>query len=289
MVEEFERSVSRGSLEEWWVADRYDIREGFIAAASTNRRRWSHYAPFGIDELPVEFAKLKDGDADKVMDFVRRRGLLGYDYLKACDFRGSEVEDDLKVSDPIDWIQHHAMTVDLVLTMLRKKGESEEYQDPRRLADAIRAQVDVEAVKHGGLPVIRYAAGSNRSLEGHVIRDWDPKRPDIALAQLLGDILDPNLGYLRRSHYIEDGAISPSFTFPALLPVIYSLVDEAVIGAKAYVQCQGCSEWFYQTHRRQRFCPSDNPDTESLCAVRDRNRRMRVRRADPKQEVENER
>jgi hypothetical protein len=277
MSTDLERSWSRASLDTWWVAKRYQVDDGAVTAADRDNKEWHTYHPFGVDNLPVEFAKLKDGDEAQILEFVNHRGLLGYDYLKDYEMLGSGQADDFEARDPVAWIHAHAKTVDMVLGLLDSKRRSQQKGDPSILADALIGQLvyeEMEGLKIK-LPVIPYASGARNYRQHAVLREWDSDRPEVALAELLGDILEPNLDYLKRSHFIDDGVILRSFSFPSLLPVIYSHVDDAATGSKDYVQCEGCGNFFEQTHKSQRYCPHPNnpDDLESRCAIRGRNQK----------------
>ena len=96
MTSELRRSALRGSVQRWWVADSYKVTVGkFIEPTGEfDEHRWHDRHPFAFQELPIEFAKLKDGDPQAMLDFVSKYGLLGHQNLDAYEsFRDEEDED----------------------------------------------------------------------------------------------------------------------------------------------------------------------------------------------------
>jgi len=280
MTGDIEQSFRRGSLRELPVAEDYKVVEGEVTPVGGDLRKWTRYFPVGIDDLPAEFAKLAGGDEELILAFVRRRGLLGYDYLRSFDpYNGFELEDDALARDPVDWIVLHAKTVQMVLFLLGERSRSEKKSQPAILQNAIKGRIDIDVDLSKELPGIRFAVGSSRQLDSFLPTSQSLQRPGIVLIELLVEILEPSMDHLRRSHFKDDGALIPSFSFPALLPVIYYHLDLAATGSKDYVQCDECSNYFYRTHGRQRYCPHPDhlkyPDLESQCAVRGRNRKWR--------------
>ena len=88
--DEILESESRSFNQLWPVAEDYIIEKGFIlpvmggkvvdprSLMALTREEKSLYLPMGRPELPGEFARLADEDEEKVLNFVRRYGLLGY-------------------------------------------------------------------------------------------------------------------------------------------------------------------------------------------------------------------
>src|SRR5215470_8423529 len=90
-LSEFEESRGRGFANLWGIAEDYIVRNGLVVPVVEGqpatrpvplqmliRRR--RYLPLSRPELPAEFAKVASGDESALLGFVRRYGLLGYEW-----------------------------------------------------------------------------------------------------------------------------------------------------------------------------------------------------------------
>jgi hypothetical protein len=223
---ELEYSRQRGSLGLWGVAQGYKVRDGVVRVElSKELRDWlskipnvpgpvrqpipeeglSYYPPFAHRELPLEFARLKTGDEAAVLDFVRRRGLLGRNALAVLDF--PDPREALRHSrETLDWLRNHARTVEMLLVLLDSRHESRKCGDSQILWDVLR-RIWLEGAAAYSLAGVEYAVGSFDDLKTHLIMG-DPEKPEEMAGQLLKAVIEPNIRYLSESLLVEDdGAV----------------------------------------------------------------------------------
>ena len=284
--EELDRSRVHGSVHLWRVAEQYEILDGAVTPVAGRSHRWRSYAPFAFPELPVELAKLTQGDEKAVLDFSHKWGLLGYNNLLVYDT--PDISEAIRRrgphgGDPLDWIWSHACTVTMVLYLLDSRQQALERGEPGILRDALFERAEPHAAV-GVMVGIPFARGSFQNPDAHFLQG-DLDNPNEMLAKMLKEVLEPNLQYFKEALVIGDGGvIRRSRSFLALLPVIYSYLADACVGSHFYIQCRFCNRYFLQTDPRQRYCP--NPPGmkgESLCSLKARKRKLGDKR---RQEME---
>ena len=130
--DEILESESRSFNQLWPVAEDYIIEKGFIlpvmggkvvdprSLMALTREEKSLYLPMGRPELPGEFARLADEDEEKVLNFVRRYGLLGYHCALKFPYEVISADqmkmyNDKSPGDPLNWVFAHAKAVNLVM------------------------------------------------------------------------------------------------------------------------------------------------------------------------------
>jgi len=246
-----------------------------------NRVKW--YEPTKERELSDRLIEVATGLTDPV-EFADEYGLLGYAQLHSWEGTPSPEMGDVPLSlivaedpkfakqlkdprspayielatgEPLYWFKAHARTVrvarDLIICLKLK--------DDSRLRALLKA-----------LPRKQYAAlGDLGEAEAF---DWVT---DYAGRDLMGagqealiGLINPNIqGVQRELHVDSFGQLQYSFTFTALIQVIYwhlaSLLNDDKLPPRF---CQRCGEPFFPADPRQRYCPKPLGKSRSICGAR---------------------
>lgn len=164
---------------------------------------------------------------------------------------------ELASGEPLYWFMAHARTVraarDLIICLKLKDGN--------RLRELLEA-----------LPRKQYAALGDLS-EAEAF-DWVT---DYAAHNLMGagqealiGLINPNIqGVQRELHVDSFGQLQYSFTFTALIQVIYwhlaALLNDDKLPPRF---CQCCGEPFFPADPRQRYCPKPLRKSRSVCGAK---------------------
>lgn len=246
---EVERSRRYGFPILWRVAAAHEIIDGVLRPVNGAGVRF--YAPMGRADLVNALARLARGDEPSVIRFARRFGLLGHTWIVPRDQR--------RGGDPIAWVRAQAADVRLCLELLLALQE----RDDATLKETLSKKV-CEAW-------MRARATSDRPWE----RSWEGRA-----RRLLREILNVHLQRLHPQLFNAKDRSKVGFTFAALVDVVFwklALQLDRGTGRGIVTRCAavGCDGIFFQTDRRQRFCPSPEPKAESPCAIRQRLRDRR--------------
>ncbi len=244
----------------------------------------------GTPELATAFAATAD-DREQLKTFVTSYGRLGYLSARAQDDfvshirglhmgYGSRPESDpfdalprmaQPLTDPIDWTQAHARTVDWAL-----RATQAVQQRDRRLCR--RLLTDGPALPYARLALITPAWFSDE-------RPGDD--PVGALADHVARLVTDHTRAIRRD-FVADarGAVRVTIHAPALLNTIYLVIGESLTGGARLATCQHCHRVFVQTHGSQKHCPKRFAETRSACLNRGSVRKWRSDPANRKRERE---
>jgi hypothetical protein len=278
--DELAESRVRRFVNLWPVAERYEIRKGFLVVAGPERP--PAYAPLGRPELPAEFAKLAKGDAEAVLAFAKTYGALGYaDALRfPAEALGAAVErlyDPNAPGDPLPWIFAHARAVALVGDLAHALDE------PNALA-ALLATITVREA-HG--EELLSFQGPARGYERPAQVQMRPaETPRASALHVIAHIINGNLGGVTRELLVEPqagGALGLTSIFAplSLLDCIYWLLADAVADGKVRA-CLACQRFFVSTDGRMKFCPRPmGQDGASLCLTRYKQQQYRTRHPAP--------
>jgi hypothetical protein len=269
-------SQARGMPQFWIVHEDYAIVDEVLKPHGVIVRS---YAPSVHRELPQELAKLRRGMTREVRDFARQYGLLGYGALVGHQGTG----------DPLLWIWTHAETLRLCLSLtdlIEKKeiGELREKLHALALpnpspqggqywpAAVVAIQGEVISLAWGEAAfraALRKMPGSAPLPEDPLIeQDDDAHILDLA-SSIRRDIINQNMASIFRILRSHEGRDQSFYGFHALIEVAYWHLADRVIDGQVQI-CQECGAYFFQTTKRQRFCPPRRGAKESNCAIRHR-------------------
>lgn len=216
------------------------------------------YTPSEHPELMAAIQKIKPDDRDSALAFVHTWGLLGRDHLVSLQ--------DCEGGDPLWWIWAHARTIHWCLEATHALKTGDDGEIPLPGPDDEPFPVAVQ--------------GRVQDLGWEV---WDPRIPpsrQIALRELLGNIVNQNISGMRRVLRADKtGNVQSYFVFSALIEMIYWHLADKIGGGQIH-QCEAddCEAFFFQRDPRQRFCLPEPGKNESACS---RRQRMRKYRRDP--------
>jgi hypothetical protein len=252
-----------------------------IVPLSGTRVRW--YDPTKERELPDRLIEVATGLTDP-SEFVDEFGLLGFAQLHAWEgvprpemgdvplgllaaedpSFAKQLKDprapafiELATGEPLYWFKAHARTVQAarnLIICLRLK-------DDNRLRELLET-----------LSRKQYAALGDLCETGAF--DWvtDYAARDLMAAgqEALIGLINPNIqGVQRKLHIDNVGQLKYSFTFTALIQIIYwhlaSLLNDEELPPRF---CQLCGEPFFPADPRQRYCPKSLGKSRSVCGAR---------------------
>jgi hypothetical protein len=301
-----------GELPEDWrgtgtwchVAPDYRIEGGHVCPVGNTT---ATYLPARRHELPAALARV-DGDA-RVIDFVRRYGLLGYGQAYSPEERvgvrhldvwfgieGTERQAALRAlgssreareapGDPVDWVLAHAATVRLVINLI---GTFDDEAALRGVLQTLRVRDEQGVVGYA----YQYAERGRR--EPHLYRMIDlGGSPQEVAGQIVSHVLVANLSGTSRQIVADWGQAENRFQFVSLfsprnlLDTIYwQLADVAVGGDVRRCADPTCGAWFVATHAKMKYCPpprgyyqpDDDRDPVSPCMNRHKQRQYAAKR-----------
>jgi hypothetical protein len=266
-------------------------KDAVTLSSPTSQARWSEYvvergivyaagarqAPLRLSSLPSHLARAGHESGSRVEDrtseLMKFYGAFGF--LAPTDrtlpARGRRRR-SLRSSVSIAWALRHAWNVQTIMALHRARGDE--------LDRLLAALVSTRAVR-----VRRWqgdiGAKSDRWITVPGPRDSDPlkrftpqrRREEPALdfsRRLLAELLNPNLGRVRRTYDTSRGA--PTFVFDCLVDLVYwDLADSLAAGD---LQRCPCGKLFFAQDPRQRCCPPLT-QRESVCGRRFRMRKWR--------------
>lgn len=282
--EEYLESRSRSFNRTWSIAEDYIAKEGCILpickgeviSPELTLKEDNHYLPMGRPELPGEFARLADESEEKVLDFVRRYGLLGY-YRRPEQSRPINPINDFS-GDPLNWIFVHAKTVNLAMNL------AEALDKPKELKILTERFFVKEALSWRGKEwnTALLLPKPALDLPGYVGTIMRASARENALS-VIESILNPNLTGLTRKMQVEwseekgEQVINTFFSFGNLLDCIYWLLADAVTNAKIR-SCEHCGKPFVAPNDRTKYCPPLQWETVSRCMNRAKQARHRDKR-----------
>ena len=262
------------SLQLLTVWEAYRIADGKVVVGESDKQRF--YNPLGSPELPGRLADVEDGDEDSALAFVQRWGLLGFSELytsQATAQQRAKFEADFgEWGDPLGWIWAHARNARILVKLisLLKGG------DPEPITGYLdRLMAETPPPLQGSM--LTYASGTSTSRAMGFGQAIDG--PLQAAASIVRNIINENVVKHVSPQLViynkETGGMARSHTASALLPVIYTHLMEAAIGAKGYYQCayRNCQRWWPVNHERRgprsQYCPPE-VGGESLCSRKER-------------------
>ncbi len=271
----------------WPVNQDYTVKDGRLGATGDEVRR---YDPLADENIVTEFAKLHDGNENAVVEFARRRGLLGWEVIGEPHPEAMVAES----TDPISWVWGHARNVRMVLTLYRYLQRN----DHDGLASYLdtyseRALSEIEEIERARAPWSTPSVPALGTKEGMIIImhqhsslpfKFPRGEPAKAAERIIAEIIDPNLGHsilwMGLQYRVYTDPLHLVLECPFLLAAIYWHLANIVTAGRTVARCQDptCSALFVVTDRRQRYCPPPagwKGTTGSHCAARHRKRRQR--------------
>lgn len=302
--DEILESESRSFNQLWPVAEDYIIEKGFIlpvmggkvvdprSLMALTREEKSLYLPMGRPELPGEFARLADEDEEKVLNFVRRYGLLGYHCALKFPYEVISADqmkmyNDKSPGDPLNWVFAHAKAVNLVMHL------AEALNKPDELKIRLERLLVKEDLSSGQKRVVVSYLIPNRAfgLPGYARTDIDLlggyKKTAI---YIIADILNKNLTGIERNLKMEwreednDYRIISLFNFCNLLDCIYWLIADAVTAGKIRA-CEYCGKPFVAPNDKTKYCPPLPWQTYSTCMNRAKQRKFQEKKRQAKRKA----
>ena len=230
-------------------------------------------------------------------------GPLGFTWLQGQPEEVTlEGKKQLIDGDRIDWFLAHAGNVSLVLGLQGALAAFSAYGEPPRKGPARQNALatlkrllkqTVEVKRPMELGFRRFRATAPRSLPPRIpttsepwyvpleakklwaiqkhLRQQNGRQIAEAGKLLLAELLNPNLGSVRRTFDSESGA--SGFHFRALVEAIYWQIADKRSKLR---QCEECGLWFFADDDRRRFCPHPTPKKESRCGKRSYMRQLRA-------------
>ena len=274
----------------WPVNEDYTVMNGRLRATGHEIRR---YDPLADEHIVSEFAKLYEGDENAVVEFARRRGLIGWGVIGEPIPVAGVPED----TDPLSWVWGHARNVRMVLQLYRylqrnDHGGLASFLDT--YSERALSEIEGEIERAGGrwIPPMSVPASFGTE-EGMIIVMHQhsslpimfPRgEPAKAAERIIAEIIDPNLGHsilwMGLQYRVYTDPLHLVLECPFLLAAIYWHLANIVTAGRTVARCQDptCGALFVVTDRRQRYCPPPavwKGTTGSLCAARHRKRRQR--------------
>lgn len=293
----YEASRQKGFRFRWLVAGDYELRDRMLAPV--RHSQWRDYYPANQKNLPIQLAKIKEGDEKALLAFARKYGSLGFTGVlpfvvasihtkrllpsdrksieklkRECCLPDIELWKSWIASggdgDPLPWIWAHVRTIRLCIELgLYIKDEDEEgltsflrksqWRDSRRSPELVTA-VDV-AFQHS----VTLCTWSQP-------KDWTVLEFGKYLRR---ELINKNIQGIRIALEPEGNRERSYFEYRSLIEVAYwHLHNLAIDGMLKRCKREGCGGFFVQEHRGTDYCPEPKtPQKESRCAVLDRSKR----------------
>ncbi len=255
------------------VRERYGVAEDGLVLGAGGIDRW--YTPIAHRELPEVVATLREASEAEIVRFARTYGGMGYESIvrdpeKATHRRADGTRE--AGGDPVWWLRGHGWSAHMCLEI----SDAVERKDARLATEVLHNAGQLER------GIMQGAERVHVTLIGQQRDDSSPFVIDAPLEQardLRRQIINANIADVSRAIYPLTGGREQSyFRCPAGIKAVYwhlaNLVDGGVVKRCA---AEGCGAVFIQTHGRQRFCPPRWRQSESGCAVRERQRKRRSR------------
>jgi len=234
-----------------WAVQEYEIKDGVLC--NTNRPvRTRSFFTVHAKELPERLAKIHEGNEKDLLRFAKRYGQLGHDLLVR--------NENWRYGDPLPWIWAHVKSVRTCMSLIEKI----KTDDLEGLQDFFAANKTLPIALRGQIKPLAW---------GSITSNFR----NVAL-WIVQSIINPNIAGIHRVIGIEEtnGPCRSFFMHSALIEMVYWHLADAIDGGTVKrCSSKGCGAHFIATDQRQRFCPSDNPKTESPCSIRERVRRFR--------------
>ncbi len=274
----------------WPVNQDYSVKDGRLCATGDEVRR---YDPLADEHRVTEFAKLYDGNENAVVEFARRRGLLGWGVIGEPHPEAMVALD----TDPISWVWGHARNVRMVLTLYRYLQQKDHdgltsFLDTN--SERALSKIEGEIERASQWPPPMSVPASFGTEEGMIIImhqhsslpiTFPRGEPAKAAERIIAEIINPNLGHwgmlwVGVQYQVYTDPLHLVFECPYLLAAIYWHLANIVTAGRTVARCQDptCSALFVVTDRRQRYCPPPagwKGTTGSQCAAQHRKRRQR--------------
>jgi hypothetical protein len=279
-------TLATGPLSGLYPPEEYKTGQDDLGRAvlrlSAVRRPTSWYSPLDHPELVNELRDLKEGDEKAVRRFVVRYGFLGYQTLMEREIRKpADSKYDPLLSEPFNWIWHHARTVRLLLDavqVLQQKDAKQRETSAHRFAKDL-LKLDPENSELVTLSETSQSVSVRVALRAML--GWRAialGNVSAGLADFSLSILKENMRGVGRVPQFGPRGFSSDFHFPALVSSIYWQIQDGLDGG-GLRRCQACKKLFFSTHANQLYCPAA-PGKKSKCGSRYRKQseRKRLRR-----------
>lgn len=293
----YEASRQKGFRFRWIVAGDYELRNQMLAPVRASQ--WRDYYPANQKTIPIQLAKIKEGDEKALLVFARTYGSLGFTgmlpFVVASILAKRLLPSDrksierLKVEcrlpdielwkgwiasggegDPLSWIWAHIRTLRFCIDL----GLYIEDEDEEGLVSFLRKYQRKDLKSSGELsPVLAIALQHQVTLHG-----WTSPVGWTALEfakYLRRELINKNIQGIRIALEPEGNREKSYFEYRSLIEMAYwHLHNLAVDGRLKRCKREGCGGFFVQTHGGTNYCPEPKtPKGESNCAVLDRSTR----------------
>lgn len=291
----YEASRQKGFRVRWLVAGNYEIKNALLVPVHASE--WRDYYPATQKTIPIQLAKIEEGDEKALLSFARRYGSLGF--TGALPFVvGSILAKRLLPSDrkSIERLRTQCGLPDMEIwkAWIASGGEGDPlpwiWAHVRTLRFCVDLGLYIEDADDEGLVSFfrKYQwAGSRHARESHPalevaiqhevsVRAWALPSGWTVLEfarYLRRELINKNLQDLHFGLEPEGDREKSYFQFRSLIEMAYwHLLNEAEHGTIKRCERPGCGGFFVQMHGRERFCPepTTGPKKESRCAVLNR-------------------
>lgn len=306
MPTQWDIALRRRSLFQHWVAPNYELVDGLVHWVDDADYEGGGYLPMATPAIVGDFVRLRIGDTDGLLAFVRRWGHLGYVDLLLRDNPPKAVR---AYGDPVAWVWAHVAGLQTALMLWKCWREKDakglaRYLNKKRVTkkkwfslnrlDALlrggrfvdaqcRIEEHVSELAHNERKdgyVVFVAGNDARVRTFSVLQDADGEITWEEAWGLIRHIINPNLRgvHAQISSYFDKIPGDPivALGFDSLMSVIYRHVFE-IMASGEVEECQECATPFIRSDGRQRFCLPTPPARESLCAMRFHKREQRQR------------
>lgn len=269
-------SMLKGSGEGWSLYDEYIIRDGNLLPKAWHPDHLNPkdgrklYFPFGMPEILTEFYKLQEGDEEELLKFTHTYGFLGYwRFLEPTPPEGQP----WLSAEPLEWIWWHHRTVRMALDLI----EAVKSKDDDVLTRCFNRYGVLKQENEILVYRFQYAARGRvydrgRDSEAHNAEGVESAAEFLAKWIVLSIINENTTTIRRKVFHLPGRPLWASYTFDALIEVIYWHLMEIVDGGRQIRRCKYCKTFFIATNAKKEFCPppaySVSQRKQSLCGAK---------------------
>jgi hypothetical protein len=298
----------------FYVADNYVLDDGIIKPVMNGevvkpydllfKEPHKKYRPLERPEIVGEFAKLAGESEEKVLEFVRNYGLLGYGIINSIISSKVEMIGKLEQrqregenkGDPLSWVISNAKAVKLVMDLNSILNDNQ--KDLNQKNKELKLIIDGLTIREqNGRLVLSYPIPLRGRKEATMAkRDIYIDSMEAAL-DIIADILNPNiLGHSRQFIKIKNSdsylintegrfKLKSVFKPNNLMDCVYWLLSNAV-SSERIKTCEHCGNPFISDSEKRRFCPPLPNEEISKCMNRAKAKRIREDKKRKKQAFE---